>query len=83
MGRHEDEATPEPAVPAREPGVFIGIRDIYDALHRLEAATNQKMADHEHADAERFANLNLKFYGILTGALAAAGAVIAGVLRGM
>lgn len=64
----------------KEPGVLITMRDIYDSVHELRNEVTARQEAHEAKDAERFSQLNVKFYGVLAGIVAAAATVLVQVL---
>lgn len=78
MGLHEEQLGGNGA------SVRITARDIYDAVQELRAqmikvmAEGQVAADHE----KRIRSLELKWYGIMAGLIAAAGSLLYQLVRG-
>lgn len=59
--------------------VRITLRDVYDAVGRLEESFGHRMDEHEATDDRRFESLNLKVYGVLGTVVAAAIAVLVNI----
>lgn len=81
-------------MPEREGGFYVTIRDVYDRVGEVEQAFGEKLEalerrQNERADAhakhddERFAGLNLKFYAVLSGAVAGSITAVLLVVKGL